>query len=185
MVSEGGRVQLVQTLVSKYEPRIRRFIHDRSGPGILKRASIDDLFQETAAAAVSSADRFSYVDDARFIGWISTIARRVIARSSSGSARCFPTVRLRGAESSGPGVRETDLHGRGRTPSSLAASEERAVGLRAAMASLSADHRLVLTLYKLEERPLEEVARRMGRTKGATCRLIARAIGQLRHALVE
>ena len=67
----------------------------------------------------------------------------------------------------------------------MAAGREREIALHDAIGKLPEHYRRVLTLYKLEERPLTEVAARMERSKGATCRLIARAIGQLRDTLVD
>ena len=43
----------------------------------------------------------------------------------------------------------------------------------------------MITLYKLDELPLTDVAERLGKTKGATCRLVARAMNQLRTTLGE
>ena len=50
---------------------------------------------------------------------------------------------------------------------------------------LPSDYRTVLQLYRIEQRPLAEVAARMNRTKQATCHLIARAMATLRDALRE
>jgi DNA-directed RNA polymerase specialized sigma subunit len=43
----------------------------------------------------------------------------------------------------------------------------------------------VITLYKLEGRTLNDVAEHMMRSKGATCRLIARAMEKLRSLLPD
>jgi RNA polymerase sigma factor (sigma-70 family) len=147
--------------------------------------TVDDLFQETVARAVESADGFVFIDDNRFVAWITTIARRVIARSSPSPAFELRTVRLRHLGSSGPGIPQASLRSPARTPSSLASREEGVSALREAMDQLPEHYRKVLTLYKLEERPLADVAREMSRTKGATCRLIARATQELRRSLSE
>ena len=44
-------------------------------------------------------------------------------------------------------------------------------------------YREILQLRYLEERPLGEIARQLGRTKGATAMLMARAIEKLRELL--
>ena len=110
---------------------------------------------------------------------MSTIVRRVIARTAAGNAREPGMIRLKRLNSSGPGVAEDVLSPHGQTPSSIVAGTERADALRAAIAALPEDYRQVLTRYRLEERSLEEVAREMGRTKGATSRLLARAVEAL------
>jgi DNA-directed RNA polymerase specialized sigma24 family protein len=53
------------------------------------------------------------------------------------------------------------------------------------MQLLPAHYRKVIMLYRIEQRPLAEVAAEMGRTKGATCRLIARAMEMLRKGMLE
>lgn len=192
MKSQGGigvtgssPAALVAKLVSKHERRIRRFIGRRSGPEVLKRATVDDIFQDTVAAAIASADTFEFHDDDRFVAWITTIARRVIAHCIAYARRGPSTIRIKRAESSGVGVSESELCPGPRTPSSLAAGQEREAAIRSAIGKLPDRYRQVLTLYKLEEKPLAEVAKRMGRTKGATCRLIARAIRHLRRMMAD
>lgn len=180
-----SNTKVLEKLINTHESHIRRFLQRRSGPRVLKRATLDDLYQETVAAALASARSFVFRDDRSFLAWISTIARRVIARSVGDPAREARTVRIRRAESSGVGTPEAELLFRGRTPSSLAAAHERHDDLGEAIGKLPEHYRRVLTLYKLEERALAEVAQDMGRTKGATCRLIARAINELREILVD
>jgi RNA polymerase sigma factor (sigma-70 family) len=61
--------------------------------------------------------------------------------------------------------------------------EEAAKRLQVAINSLPEDYRRVIILYKIEERSLPEVAAEMGRSKVATCRLVARALSKLRKKL--
>ena len=173
----------IDRLIAKHENAIRRFIGRRSGPQVLRRTSKDDLYQETVKAAIASAETFVFYSDRGFMAWITTIARRVIARAIDPNQTDVHTFRIRRAESSGPGVSDQELAGHCRTPSSHAAARERGHDLREALDKLPEHYRRVITLYKLEERPLSEVASCMGRTKGGTCRLFARAINKLRKEL--
>ena len=170
---------LVRRLVTKHETQIRRFISSRSGPTVLRRTTVEDVHQETVEIALESASSFVFVDDARFLGWISTIARRVIARSLRPRRREPTVVRLKREESSGIGVPETALQAGTRTPSSVVAGDERTAALLNALLTLPPHYRLAIRLYKLEERPLAEVAATMGRSKGATGRLLQRALKAL------
>jgi RNA polymerase sigma factor (sigma-70 family) len=178
-------VRIIQQLIAKHERTIRDFIARRSGPQVLKRATADDMFQETVAAACESARTFEFRSDGSFVAWISTIARRVIARYAAGVEREPHTFRIKRQGSTGAGVYETELGSRGRTPSSLVASQERRAALLEAIRNLPPLYRRVLTLYKIEERPLDEVASIIGREKTATCHLIARAIRKLSETLVD
>lgn len=174
---------LVKSLLEEHRGPIERFIRARSGPTVLKRTTLDDLYQDTVTAAIESADSFRYVDDRRFVGWVCTIARRTIARCASGARRGPHILRIRGPYSSGVGVAEAQLDAHMRTPSSIVAGHERRAGLADAIRALPEHYCRVLTLYKLEERPLSEVAEIIGRTKGATARLIARSLHALRRKM--
>lgn len=175
----------VQELVVRHASTIRRILERRSGPFVLKRTTVDDLYQETIAAALASSATFSYRDDASFVAWISTIARRTIGHQLGFPRQAFPSVRIRGEESSGAGVSEGRLASIRRSPSSSAAVHEGENSLRVALNDLPEHYREVIRLYELEQRPLAEVAQRMHRTKGATCRLLARAKDALRSKFEE
>lgn len=183
--ANSGQRPTVEQLLLKHAVAIRRIIERRSGPLILKQTTVDDLYQESAAAAMASSDTYRYANDAQFVSWISTIARRAIARQLRNPRRGLDAERIRGAASSGSGVPESCIGLEQRTPSSSAAGHEGENRLRCAIRSLPSDYRMVITLYKLEERSLADVAACMGRTKGATCRLLARATDVLREKLGE
>jgi len=179
------QVQTVEKLLSEHKDQIRRFIDRRCGPAVLQRTTADDLYQETAIAALASAETFEYIDDASFISWVSTIARRVISHSLRDPQERLSTVRIRRMFSSGTGISESSLYAPNRTPSSAVASSEWSDSLIKTIGRLPPHYRTVLQLYRIEERPLAEVAERMNLTKGATCRLIARAVAMLRDRLRE
>ncbi len=176
-------VQTIERLLVAHRNEIRNFIGRRSGSVVLQRTTIDDLYQETATAALASAETFEYVNDAGFISWVSTIARRVISHSLRSPQARLSTVRIRRAKSTGIGVSETRLYAPNRTPSSAVADSEQSDSLVKGLRELPPDYRMVLQLHRIEELPLTEVAARMNRTKGATCQLIARAMAMLREKL--
>jgi RNA polymerase sigma factor (sigma-70 family) len=167
--------QLIELLVSKHQNTIRRFISKRSGPEVLKHTTIEDIYQEAVAEALASAEKF--------VAWMGTISRRIIARSVARQRNGPAIMRIKGAQSSGAGVLEGHLPLHGHTPSSHVAQHERNNALSVAIQGLPEDYQRVLTLYKIQELPLDEVARRMGRSKGAVCRLVARAVVKLRRQL--
>lgn len=183
--NNSSSVQTIERLLSTHRNEIRNFIGRRSGSVVLKRTTVDDLYQETATEALASAETFEYGGEADFMCWVSTIARRVISHSLRGPRGRMSTVRIRRAESSGIGVSETRLYAPNRTPSSIVADSERSDSLVKVLRELPSDYRTVLQLHEIEERPLAEVAARMNRSKRATCMLIARAMAMLREKLRE
>jgi RNA polymerase sigma-70 factor (ECF subfamily) len=150
---------------------------------LLRSTTVEDLYQDTVAAAVGSVHKFTFYDDTRFLRWVNTIAKRVIARSSARAGREPQAVRVKRAGSSGVGVPDCELYASIRTPSSIVSRRERERALVDAINALPDHYRQALTLYKLEERPLADVAQRMGRTVGATAQLIRRATRELQARL--
>lgn len=179
------RGQTVERLLSEHKEMICRFIGRRSGSAVLQRTTVDDLYQETAIAALANAEDFEFSGDASFVSWITTIARRVIAYSLRGPRGRASALRIRGRFSSGTGVSENSLYSPCRTPSSAVAGGERSDSLLEVIGKLPAHYRTVLLLHRIEERPLAEVAARMKLSKGATAQLIARAMAMLRERLMR
>ena len=68
-----------------------------------------------------------------------------------------PPLSIRRPGSSGTGVGESSLPHSGPSPSSVAAGHERQATLHERLATLPSHYREVITLYRLEELPLEEV----------------------------
>ncbi len=173
----------VKMLLDRYERSIRQYIARRSGPYVLKVVTVEDLYQDAVAAAVAGARNYVHYNDRGFLGWIYTIARRVICNMRDDHHGQLQSHRIKGAHSSGAGVAEGDLRADIRTPSSFVAGDEHAGMLRAALQTLPELQREVLSLYKLRQLPLAEVARRVGRSEGQVCRIAQQAIRSLRLAL--
>lgn len=174
-------------LVERHTRAIRRFIRRRSGAALLKRATVDDLFQETVTAAFHGAKRgnFTFVDHGTFLSWMYTIARRVMSKTMTDSARGPYVTRIRGASSSGTGIRESRLAAPGRTPSSVVGGRERRAALFAAIQGLPKEYREVLVLYKMKQYSLAEMADRLGCSKPAVCAKIGRAVRLLQEELQD
>lgn len=168
----------VADLLRRFEPQIRCYLHRMVGEG-----GLDDVYQETITAALAAADRFEYHGDAQFMVWVYTIARRVVLQSQRKAART--PARLCSPLSSTPGVPESAIAQLGGTPSSLVARSEYCRKLAQAMNALPQAYREVVTLYKIEERPLGEVAQILGKSKSATCHLFARALAALNEKFQE
>jgi RNA polymerase sigma factor (sigma-70 family) len=181
--SGAERAHQLQVLITRHEPWIRQFIARRSGPEVLRWTTVDDLYQETIATALDSSQLLVFGDDRRFQAWIGVIAARVVGRSLRDRERRAMTIRLKRGESSSVGFPETRVFANIPTPSSVAACSERSRAVRQAIESLPERYGKVLALYKLEEKPLDDVAAVMGSTRGATARLIARALRLLRRRL--
>lgn len=178
-----NNTNLISQLIEKHKQSIRQFIIRRSGPAVLKKASIDDIHQDSITAALSSAHTFVFVDDRQFLGWIFTIIRRIISRTLGRNSE--PNIlRIKQQASTGVGISENFLQSMIRTPSSAVAEYERKYKLEMALDALPEHYQKVVRLYKLQNYTLDEVSRIMDRSKGATARLIGRALDALRKKLI-
>jgi len=180
---DNDRANMMRTLVARHEPQIRAIICGRSGARVLCWTTVDDLVQDTAAAAIAGAHAFTYRGDGPFLAWIRVLALRIVARSlNDRERRMLQAPAPNAAKPSAVEPTEVvpdDEAG----PSTICTLAERAQTVRDAIDGLPDRYRKVLTLYRLEERPLGQVAAELGCTKGATARLMDRALKQLRTRL--
>jgi len=182
-ISKHAPVPTVRELITKHARSIRVLIRNRCGRAVLEKTSFDDIYQDTIRAAIASEETFHYENDGGFLGWIAIIARRVISRKLNRSPDRIDASPIRRSASTGNGVRESELLSPKRSPSSSAAAHESSGALRDAIANLPDRYRKAMTLYRMEERPLAEVAKQLGLTKPGTCQLLARATKFLRKEL--
>lgn len=174
----------MDAVIAQNERDIRGFIGTRSGPDVLSRTTIDDLYQETVIEALRSADSFAEQGRLPTLGWLKVIASRVISDSLRRRSGERESVRIKRMGSTGEGVSETRLLGPGGTPSSVAVSSEQRILLRNAINALPDRYREVLRLYRIEEMSLAAVAAELRITKNATARLLERALRALRTRLM-
>ena len=176
---------MVEGFLNRNERCIRRFLASRSGPLVLGRTTLDDLFQETAAAAIKGARTVVFENDAHFVAWVSTVARRVINAVLTQQRRNPNSVRIRHGQSSGIGIRESQLISPRRSPSSSVAEHEHLTRLHDVIDRLPPEYERVIKLYTLEGLKMPEVAKRLGKSNGAAFMTLARAMNKLRNAMME
>src|SRR4051794_35550754 len=152
------------------------------------RVSPSDVVQETMLRAHKNFAQFRGTTEPELLGWLRQIlvnnlahfveqhvlaARRDVRREVSierlGAALEQSTIQLAALVPSP-----------GKSPSMAVQQREEAVVLADRLAQLSEDYREVLVLRNLQGLPFEEVAKRIGRSVGATRMLWLRAIEKLR-----
>jgi RNA polymerase sigma-70 factor (ECF subfamily) len=149
------------------------------------KADPSDVAQEALLKSFRNFGQFRGRTDAELAAWLRTILAHTLAdlgRTYRGAearnvARERSLEDLLGASSLALGRL---LAGEGSSPSQQAQRRELAVVLADVLAELDADRREVLVLRSLQERPWDEVARRMGRSEGAARILWARTLKDLR-----
>lgn len=175
----------LESLIRQHESTLRRFVSRRSGPQVLAKTTVDDLFQEMVAQAVAQANRVAFEDDAHFLAWMQQILRGLISRTLRKQGLRSPLVRFRDEGSQGPGVIADILPHDMRSPSSLVAVGENIRRLRSAVQGLPHDYRAAVVLYRIEGRTLDEVAHALNRSKGAVAKLISRGLAMLAEEMTH
>ncbi len=159
-----------EELSESHRERLAGFIRSRIRPQFRPRLEMDDLVQEVFVRAVESVGRLRARDEDAFFGWLVGIAKNVVIQAVEGLQRAEAFQVVDEEVSAGSGSPSRDLR-RG----------ERFDRLEEAIDRLSADHREVVLLTRIEGLALAAVARRMGRSEEATKKLLWRALRELRR----
>ena len=140
------------------------------GEALRRHFDAEDVLQETLLRGIESVDRFEGDDLRTFGSWLEGIARNVVRN----------LVRKKGLKTEFEIGREPPANET--SPSHHQRREERFGRLSDAVNSLSADHRTVIQLARIEGLKIREVAQRMGRSEGAVKSLLLRAMKALRES---
>ncbi|MCO6436719.1 MAG: sigma-70 family RNA polymerase sigma factor [Phycisphaerae bacterium] len=173
--------------LSRLAPQLRAYVERRIPAVFRALISPDDVLQETWTAAYRSAGRFEPIADGAIDRWIYRIAEQRLLLALRHLRRQKRGGNVGHVSGYVPDSSYLDLFSRlsspGRTPSSVAASQEAIRTMRSALDSLDEDQRRAVSLHHLEGLTRAEVAEVMDRTKPAVNGLIYRAMDELRKVL--
>lgn len=148
--------------------------------------SVDDVLQQAYTDAFLAVRRFQSQGDGAFLAWLTRLARNAMldaidmlqAAKRGGDRHQIQPDPNRSLTTLLDAVRS--LSG---TPSRIVAGSEALAAMRQAIGRLSPDYRMVLEMYDLQERSIDEVASTLKRSVGACYMLRARAHRLLAEAL--
>lgn len=174
-------------LVQPLAPLVAGVIRRELGVALAEKTEVDDLLQETWMKAFRSIESFRGREIEEFRAWLLRIAVRTVQDAGRrhgrvGRGKGEVPLERNPVESGerGPAPGEL-LAGSDPTPSRILRREERYQRFREALSNLSEDHRTVIELVRLDGLPVQEAARRMGRSRNATSMLLLRALLQLKQ----
>lgn len=152
------------------------------------KVDASDLVQQTLLEAYQGLASFEGDSEAEWYAWI----KQILAHNTQDFIRQFRTakrdakkeVRLN-SQRDADSVPQMDLSAQLQTPSQLMIQDEREFELANAIAQLNKDYQEVIQLRNLQRLPFDEVAERMGRSRGAVQMLWARALKQLQEILSQ
>jgi RNA polymerase sigma-70 factor, ECF subfamily len=161
------------------------------GTWIQAKVGPSDLVQQTLLDAYRGFQQFHGANEAEWLAWL----RRILENNAADLARQYAGTDKRqinrevALQAPGPGSSsELELSGpadMGKSPSQDLLHKERQLLVADALTRLSPDHKEVILLRNLERLSLEEVARRMGRSRPAVQMLWIRAIHKLHKEMAH
>ena len=177
---EGSR-EALGLLLGGCGERLLTLIRLRLGPSLRERVESRDVLQATLLKALLHIDGFRGTRRESLMAWLARIAQNEIRDAADFHGRQRRQV---GRTVAMGGTQELDgLAADVRSETSRIALNERSLRLLAALEALSPEHREVIVLRQLEERPFAEVAGQMGRSEDACRMLLARAMATLTISL--
>ncbi|RJS22534.1 RNA polymerase subunit sigma [Corallococcus sp. H22C18031201] len=155
----------------------------RSGPRTPRggvRAS--DIAQDTALRAFDKFTTFNGTTEAELLAWLKRILANQSAQLARGAGR-----QKRSAGSTVPldSVEAETIPSRGRSPSQVVLERESWRRLLSYLYALPAAQQDAIKLCHLDELPVAEVARRMGRTQASVAGLLLRGLRHLKSRMNE
>jgi RNA polymerase sigma-70 factor (ECF subfamily) len=155
----------------------------------LVRGKVDpsDIVQETFLKAHKNWDQFRGRTDAELAGWLRQILINrltdVLRQFSSAGRELVREKSLEQALQESSARLEALLIGHSPSPGEKAVHQENLLRLSRALADLSDDQRAAVEMKYLGGESLDEIGRRMGRTKTAVAGLLHRGVTKLRELL--
>jgi len=182
-----GDEKALGKLLDLHTPELRRVVARKLSTKWPSLLSDEDVLQETFTDAFLDIRQFKPGPGSVFLAWLTTLATRNLfdairmleADKRGGNMR---RVTPGGSDESYAGLMEK-LGGTVTSPSGRAARDEAKAALDQAISKLPDHYCRVVRMYDLEERPLEEVAAVMGRSRGATAIIRHRAIRMLEEIM--
>ena len=171
--AQDGDRDAFDALISVCRPRLAAVVKGLLGERVKSTIDVDDVCQETCLRAYRSIGDFSWKGEDSFLRWLSVIARNIVLEAAK-----------RGGKEAAP-LPEEEIHASEVSPMRRLRREERFDRLEATLKDLSADHRQVILLAKIEKLPLKVVAERMNRSHQAVRQLLRRALQSLKEGFGE
>jgi RNA polymerase sigma-70 factor (ECF subfamily) len=153
------------------------------------KIDLSGVVQQTLLEAHQAAEQLCSLDDSALAAWL----RRALANNLTDEVRrlgrqsrnVFLERSLEAALESSSSRLEQWLVTEDASPSEQAARNEQLLRLADALTRLPDDQRTAIERHHLQGRPLADIARELGRSRGAIGALLLRGMKKLRHLLQD
>jgi len=180
-LAKEGDQPAVEQLCRIYGKRVRRIIRLRIDGKLRPKLDSVDIIQDALVLALAGLEDFTYRDEGDFLRWLSRIAenklRDILDRFHADKRDIRREIPFKREETN----TNDGSHGvagplQTTTPSVLLVRKEQLDRLESAMDSLKPEYREVIFLSRIERLSHEEIAARLGKSKGAIAMLLSRAL---------
>lgn len=180
-LAQAGDQAAINQLCRIYGERVRRIIRFRIDRKLRPKIDSVDVVQDALVLALGGLHDFTYRNEGDFLRWLSRIAENklhdVLDRFHADKRDIRREIPFRKVEANTEvcafgvaGPVETT------TPSVLLSRKEQLDRLERAIDDLKPEYRDVIFLSRIERLSHEEIAARMGKSKGAVAMLLSRAL---------
>jgi RNA polymerase sigma-70 factor (ECF subfamily) len=178
--ARGGDADALGRLLNDHRDFLRRLANQQLDSRLNARLDASDLVQQTCLSVHKRIEEFEGGDLPQFLAWLRQVHEHNIQNAIRDQLHA--AKRQAGREEQ---LGNRDPEHLQTTPSQLAARDEEARRLQAAIEQLPADEQQALRLRYLDGRTLADVSREMGLTRDAVVWLIKRGMKQIRQDLKE
>ena len=186
-LAKGGDQSAIDQLCRIYGERIRRIVRLRIDRKLRPKIDSVDIVQDALVQALAGLENFTYKDEGDFLRWLSKIAenklRDILDKFHADKRDIRREIPFKKIETNTEGGSfGVDGPLQTTTPSVLFSRKEQLDRLERAIDRLKPEYREVIFLSRIERLSHEEIALRMGKSKGAVAMLLSRALVALTAA---
>jgi RNA polymerase sigma-70 factor (ECF subfamily) len=186
-LAKEGDPSAVDQLCRIYGERIRRIIRLRIDRKLRPKLDSVDVVQDALVQALAGLENFTYKNEGDFLRWLSKIAENKLHdildkfhADKRDIRREIPFKKIEANTEGGSFGIDGPLQTT--TPSVLFSRKEQLDRLESAIDQLKPEYREVIFLSRIERLSHEEIAVKMGKSKGAVAMLLSRALVALTAA---
>ncbi len=182
-----GDGNALQALIVEYHAALRTAVERQISSALASRIEADDVLQDAYVAAFRGIGGLQFASPQAFYVWLERVALNQLVNLQRAATRKKRDVR-RQVSVLVDGGSKYDGFARSlvvpdSTPSRVVGREEAVAAMLSGLARLTDDQREVIRLRFLDERPVAEVAKKVGRSEDAVHALCRRGLLALREHL--